>query len=163
MMIQLSRLGWLSARVRAPLLRRTWVKAATLAGSRTRTWKKKRCPHSLAAPRCQWGNHQKGTPNQKKKMNCVRDELRVCKNAETKLKHKTDIDNKWLDWTARLRVQTTWGFWLKTNGWVWVRNRGKAFPSESECAKRMAKRNNFVEDQQQDWDESIKTFCLRVC
>ncbi len=40
--------------------------------------------------------------------------------------------------------------------------RGKAFPSESECAKRMAKRNNFVEDQQ-DWDESIKTFCLRVC
>lgn len=33
----------------------------------------------------------------KKKMNCVRDELRVCKNAETKLKHKTDIDNKWLD------------------------------------------------------------------
>jgi hypothetical protein len=30
-------------------------------------------------------------------MNCVRDELRVCKNAETKLKHKTDIDNKWLD------------------------------------------------------------------
>jgi hypothetical protein len=33
----------------------------------------------------------------KKKMTCVRDELRVCKNAETKLKHKTDIDNKWLD------------------------------------------------------------------